>query len=177
MLKVTNEHIEEVVKIFSRAYINYPTMWFLFFDSNKVNFCLSQLFRYVITQRIKFGEVYTPSLNFEGIITWYHSDQSNISIFDQIRYGGFNMMRKLKLKNIKKLIKFNSFNMLLEKEQIKPPYIYLGPACVDPFYQGCGFFSSMLDFLLNKANKLFLPIYLQTHELSNVELYKNKGFK
>jgi GNAT superfamily N-acetyltransferase len=56
------------------------------------------------------------------------------------------------------------------------PHYYLWGLAVEPTHQRQGIGEALLSAVTEKADALDVPVYLETHDRSNVQYYQKRGF-
>lgn len=133
---------------------------------------------YELTTRLclKYGELFAPSENLEGIIGFVPDNRANATMWNIIRSGSLISVLKL-LKLFKKMAKAMKILEEDKKNLNIGPYIYLNVIGVSPKFQGNGFGGKMLKALIEKAENEGKSIYLETQTEDNVKMYEKFGFE
>ncbi len=139
---------------------------------------LRGLFQVPLRYCLKYGEVYAPSENLEGIITWVPGHLADMTIWRLIRSGalwsGLNVPLQLasKLGPVFKPLEHD------RKENMKGlPFFYLPVLGVAPAYQGQGLGGKLLSALIAASEQARIPVYLETESEGNVRWYEKFGFE
>lgn len=130
------------------------------------------LMNYIFEETISKGEIYI------------HEDECAVALWDSERPARFTfqyILRHLQLffrigpRSIHRML-----GMELEIHKIYPkklPYFHLYLLAVSPEMQGRGYASKMLNPVLEQKVAAGIPVYLETANPANVEIYKKKGFR
>jgi len=123
---------------------------------------------------IKYGNVFSTSDNFEGVMVILPHDK-DMNLWRIIRSGAFFLSMKIssvakKMMPIYKLIEEAKENLDLG------PYIHLFIMGVSQEFHGKGFGGKLLRALIEKAEIERKPMYLETQNEKNVKLYEKYGF-
>ena len=134
-------------------------------------------FEIPVRYSMKYGEVYAPSENLEGIAAWVPGIFADITLFRIMRSGAVGSTLKMgaRIANMMKPV----YAPLLadRKEHMKgKSHIYLQIIGVALRLQGQGYGGRLLRALIEKSEKTGLPIYLETETEINVALYERFGF-
>jgi len=84
---------------------------------------------------------------------------------------------KLGLEAAKRSNPIRKFIEKVHVEIISDEHWYLNELGVDPAFQGKGFGSSLMRYMLKKIDDQGLPVYLETSLEKNVRYYEKFGFK
>jgi GNAT superfamily N-acetyltransferase len=177
LFRLNKSHAAPAIEVSAHAFQEYPLLTYYYPDPSqrrKINryFC-SLSFYY----GIRFGEVYAPSPNLEGIAVWLLSKYYPMGIWNLLRavplpdLFGFAVSGAMKMNAMgryvdevhHRLAPFNHWYLLL-----------LG---VDPQFQGMGYASRLVRPMLSRADQEKLPCYLETNDPKDVTIYQHFGFK
>ncbi|MFX1586827.1 MAG: GNAT family N-acetyltransferase, partial [Promethearchaeota archaeon] len=135
------------------------------------------IWKIILKNGIKLGEVYTTSENLEGIAVWHPPERVNISYWKYFLNGGFFLPFRFGINSTKKIMYIQDVNVSMRIHLMKTPYWYLGPIGVDPAHQGKGFASKLITPMLDRIFWENLPILLETNARKNVSIYEHFGFE
>lgn len=176
ILRFPVNRIKDASKILSRAFHCDPVFTSLLPDNHTRTKSSKNLFRYVINQGIRYGEVYTyPKI--EGISIWYPPENIFISTWNAIKAGALKLPFKVKWKYLALQNKIYKHNTSIHKNLVPYPHWYLSLVGVDPEFQSNGFGSRLLSAKIDVINREHIPIYLETNLEKNVKIYKRLGFQ
>jgi len=125
---------------------------------------------------LKFGKVYAPTKNIEGVAAWLPHDKTNLSNWVYIRHGALPVVIGARKEGRKKLMLYSNLANKKHKQHANFPHMYLYNLAIDPKYQGKGYASRLLKPMLAKLDEKNLPCYLETHE-RNLVMYEHFGFE
>ncbi|GAI89566.1 unnamed protein product, partial [marine sediment metagenome] len=138
---------------------------------------LPHLFNFAVKFGVIKGEVFATSYNFEAISIWLPSDKNEMTLSDQIRCGGISIIPKIGLKFIFKQEPVFQFVHAIHDQHAPFDHLYFNALGVRPEHQKKAHGSTLMNTILNKSEKLNLPIYLETNNKRNVSLYEKFGFE
>lgn len=179
MYKVNKKDIKKSGIVYADAFEKDPVWKRVFSD---IEYNLRTIFfqgpaRYCL----KYGEVYSPSDKLEGIMSFVPGKYADMTFWRALHTGSFLNLLKGGNKLLNLMFKMQPIFSPLEearREVVKDrEYIYLIAIGVSPEHQGKGFGKTLLTFLHNKADKLKLPIYLETATDKNIRMYEKLGYK
>ena len=124
----------------------------------------------------KFGWVYAPTKNIEGVAAWLPHDKTNLSNWHYIRNGALSVIIGPGKERRKQLMRYSNLANKKHKQHASFPHMYLYNLAIDPQHQGNGYASRLLTPMLAKLDENNLPCYLETHE-RNIPLYEHFGFE
>lgn len=158
-------------EIITRSFQADPHLnWLLEFSPRKDK--LSVLVRYVIEEAFSHGYIYMTKDNL-GVAIWKTNSKEKFS-FELVRRNLsflFKMGIKCVVRNLKSL---EDTNRHFPKDS---DFYYLCMIGVHPQAQGKGLASKLMNPVIEMCNNLQIPIFLETGNEKNVELYTKKGFR
>lgn len=176
IVKLSKENIKSASLVLSRAFYNDPEIAWQIPDETKRRDKLHHLWIMILKLGMKYGEVYAPSENLEGVAIWYPPNHFERSTWRYIINGGFNLLFKIGSKSIKKLMFCQAVKDSIRKAYMKFPYWYVETLGIDPNYQGKGYASKLLKPMVKRIDNENVLIYLDTNQEKNVSFYEHFGF-
>ncbi|MHA1991681.1 MAG: GNAT family N-acetyltransferase [Candidatus Hodarchaeales archaeon] len=171
LYKLNKKDIKKAADVLVSAYTEDPVMKKIFKEEDMRRIQFEVMLKFCI----KYGNVFAPSDNFEGVMSILPHDKGDMTVPRIIRSGGF--LLSLKLMKFRKMMEQN----IKAIEEVKKnldigAYIYLFVIGVQLDFQGKGFGGKMLRAVVEKADTEGKPIYLETQTETNVSLYEKYGF-
>lgn len=176
LFKLDKTNIHLAGKIAAKAYFEADDLIIPSKDPSKQLRYITKLMNLTLKISIKFGVVYAPSKNIEGIAAWLPHDKINLSIFQYIRHGALSAFFSAGKEGRKNLLRYPSIVSEKHEQHANFPHMYLYNLAIDPVYQGKGYASRLLKPMLAKLDENNLPCYLETAE-RNLALYEHFGFE
>ena len=162
--------------VLSKAFSQDPVFNYLIPDTNQRLKTLNHYFQHVIKYGLHYGEVYsTPNL--ECISVWLPPKNSSHTRWKAIKTGALVLPVKVKWKYLALQNKIYKFTDNLHKKLIPYPHWYLSLIGVEPNHQGKGFGQQLLSTAINRIDPEGKPIYLETNNEKNIEIFKRSGFR
>lgn len=127
---------------------------------------------------LRYGEVYAPSENLEGVIAWLPGKNANMKAWSMIRSGAIGAAMRMGLKAGQKM--GTVFKPVIEdhhKNMAGCNYLYIQVFGVATGLQGKGFGRKLIDAAIEKCESEGLRLYLETETEENVKMYEHFGFK
>ncbi len=132
-------------------------------------------FKIMLRFCVKYGNVYSTSDNFEGVMAIVSHDKGDMTTGRIFLSGGFFL--GLKLISLQKIMGEASKAIEEAKKDLDiGPYIFLFIMAVSKEFQGKGFGGKLLRAVIEKAESERKAIYLETQKEENVSLYEKYGF-
>jgi ribosomal protein S18 acetylase RimI-like enzyme len=171
LYKLTKKDTARAADVLVDAYFEDPMMKIVFKEDKQRFIQFKVMFKFCN----KYGDVFAPSDNFEGIMCILPYENADMTVPRIILSGGFFL--SLRLMKFRKVME-QSIEAI---EEVKKnldigPYIYLFVIGVQQEFQGKGFAGKMLRALVEKAEMEEKSMYLETQNEKNVSLYEKYGF-
>jgi ribosomal protein S18 acetylase RimI-like enzyme len=170
----TNIHLAG--KVAAKAYFEADDFSYSSIDSSKQMEFLIKLMNLTYRISLKFGNVYAPTKNIEGVAAWLPHDKTNLSNWHYIRNGALSVIITAGKEGRKQLMRYSKLANEKHKQHANFPHMYLYNLAIDPKYQEKGYSSRLLKPMLAKLDENNLPCYLETGE-RNISLYEHFGFE
>jgi GNAT superfamily N-acetyltransferase len=139
---------------------------------------LPSVFEYVVRYSLKYGDVYAPTENLEGIATWVPHTTVEKSIWRILRSGAFRAALKMGSEIGNRVDKlFDQIDKDRREHMKDKSYLYLQAIGVLPEFQGQGLGGRLLKPMFAKADKEGILIYLETETETNRQIYSKYGFQ
>jgi ribosomal protein S18 acetylase RimI-like enzyme len=159
-----------VTNILLKAFKNDPhTMWLL--EKSRDPMKLNILVDYVFDETIRKGEIFLSDDN-NAAALWDSEKKEKLS-FNYI-YRNLNFLAKIGFSSVIRILR--SENMIHNNFHKYKKYCHLYLIGVLPEAQGKGLASKLMNPVIDKMKHLSIPIFLETANPINVEIYKKKGF-
>jgi len=171
LYKMQKKDIKKVLNLFLSAYSDDPMFEKFIKEEDK----RSAQFEVMLRFCMKYGNVFSSSDNFEGVMAIVPHDKGEMTGWRVLRSGGFFI--GMKLASLRKVME-KSFEVMEEakKDLNIGPYIFLFIMAVSKEFQGKGFGGKFLRAIIEKSEIERKPIYLETQNEKNVSLYEHFGF-
>ncbi|SEO42875.1 Acetyltransferase (GNAT) family protein [Amphibacillus marinus] len=131
-----------------------------------------------MTFALKYGKVYAPSENLQGIMAVIPGKLADMSFGRMLRSGAIRPALKMGADTYKKIMPFVN-HLSQERKQImgQQDFYYLAVIGVDPQFQERGHGKKLLTTLIEQSEQENLPVYLETETENNAAMYQHFGFK
>ncbi len=108
---------------------------------------------------------------------WVHSDYSEMSTWQMIKFGALKALYKLGVKDMNKAEKFMEFSANTQAALISEPHYHLTWLAVEPELQKTGIGTELMHAVLDKFSQENMKCFLDTQDKENVDYYKRFGFR
>ena len=127
---------------------------------------------------LKYGEVYAPSKDLEGVIAWVPGKYADMTAWSIIRSGAVGAAIRMGSNASKKMGPvFKPVTEDRHEHMAMSTYLYLLVIGVDTKLQGKGFGRKLIGAAIEKSEREGLQLYLETELEENVKMYEHFGFK
>ena len=171
LYKLEKKDIKKAVNVFLSAYSDDPMFEKFIKEEDKRRAQFEIMTRFCV----KYGDVFSTSDNFEGVMAILSHDKGDMTGWRVFRSGGFFL--GLKLLSLQKIMGQSAKAIEEAKKDLDiGPYIFLFIMAVSQEFQGKGFGGKFLRAIIEKSEIEKKPIYLETQNEKNVKLYEHFGF-
>jgi len=177
LLSISRAEGKQAAQTLARAFYTYPLLKYYYPDDDRREKIAYFFVASGLYSGIYRGEVYTTSVNMEGVAVWILSDYYAMTFSRMIRSVPLPIILGL-LRN--GFIKMQAVGEYLDKvhERLAPfKHMYLQMIGVDPHHQGKGCAGKLIKPMLARFDEEKIPCYLDTLDEKNVSLYEHLGFK
>ncbi|HEY94999.1 MAG TPA: GNAT family N-acetyltransferase [Dehalococcoidia bacterium] len=172
--RIQAKHAAETL---ARAFYEYPLLKYYYPDNKKREKITYYFVASSVFSGTRYGEVYTTSVNMEGVAVWVSSERYPKSMMDSIRSIPLSISYGLFRHGVYKM-KAVGDHIDSVKERLAPArHMFLQTLGVDPNHQGKGYAGKLLKPMLARLDEEKIPCYLETLDEKNVRLYEHFGFK
>ena len=167
----TPADVDLIKNILLVSFKNDPHVnWLL--EESKNNFKLNILIDYVVHQTLRKGEIYLSDDD-NAVALWDFERNEKLSFHCIWRNLAF--LIQIGIKSVVRIVKseahvHNNFRKY-------PRYCHLYMIGVLPEAQGKGLASALMNSMIQKMKEKSIPLFLETANPRNVDIYKKKGFK
>ena len=136
-------------------------------------------FRFLISHTLANGNVTLAhaSNHVAGAALWLASEKAERTLMDDIRHGGIAMLNNQGIKAILRQMRASNQMLKLHTALIDEPHYYLSILGLTPDARGQGLATQLITPMLERADAAKRPCYLDTHNESNINLYRHYGFE
>ena len=170
MRKAEHKDKTIITNILAVSFKNDPQVnWYLEESRNRNK--LNILIDYVFEETIRKGEIYISEDNMATAL--WNSEKEEIISLNYI-FRNLSFLFRIGIKSTIRILKMNK--LIYSQYPKNGSYFHLHLIGVLPEAQGKGLASSLMNPTLAKKKGNKIPVYLETANPKNVEIYKRKGF-
>lgn len=176
LYRITKSEIEKASLVLGKAFHDEPVMSQAIPNEDERKQKLPLFFEISLRFALRYGGVYAPSENLEGIAIILPHTEAHVTFWRLLRSGALRPLMKLGKETDSRLGEILAPVISDQREILKRGCLYLQTIGVSPEFQGQGFGERMLRAITEYADDQGIPIYLETTE-GNVRLYRKFGFQ
>ena len=177
LYRVQKGDIMRAGKVLADAYQHDP-LWNKIFegesDLEKRFFAFSEG---AVRYGLKYGEVYAPSEDMEGVVAWVPGKYADMNAWHMIRSGSMGAGMRMGLNVIKKMGILKQLGEDRHEHMAGCTFLYLLIIGVATGLQGKGFGRKLIDAAIEKSEREGLHLHLETEIEENVKMYEHFGFR
>lgn len=178
LYKIQKKDVKTACRVLGAAFQDDPAWIHVIPDETKRKKKLPTVFEYVISYSLKYGTIYAPTENLEGVAAWAPHTTVDPSLWRLLRSGAFRAAIKMGREIGSKIEKlFKQIDKDRREHMKDRSYLYLQVIGVLPKFQGQGLGGRLLKPMFAKADIEGFPIYLETETEKNMQIYSKYGFK
>lgn len=177
IIHLKKEYTKTAGEVLGRALNDDPISLNIFPNDEERKEKLKYIFRLSTCIGIRYGEVHATSPNLEGIAIWMPCERYKEKFSWFLRCGGISLGIRIGWKASKRANPMWNFIEEIQAEIVSDEHWYLDELGVDPPFQGKGYGSSLMRYMLKRIDEQGLPVYLETSLEKNVKYYEKFGFK
>lgn len=178
---VKNEDIEAMSKLIAEGFADDPKNEYQLRNIERKQFVLKTQAENQLREFMKKGDVYALDNN-KGLVIGYDSRKLDFNDFIKILTVCSNELKKIITEHEMQIIIDNS--KMLEVvdnpfwfHEVFSEYYHLVVIVIDKQIRGSGAFRELISPVLRESDMEKIPILIETHKKSNVDIYKHFGFE
>jgi ribosomal protein S18 acetylase RimI-like enzyme len=171
MKRATLADVDRIKNILVVSFKSDPHLIFLLQQSKNAR-KLDILIDYVVDQTFRQGEIYLSD-DKSAVALWDFETNEKMSFHYIWRNLAF--LARIGIKSVTRIVKSEA--RIHKNFRKYPHYCHLYMIGVLPEAQGKGLASTLMNPMLQRMQEKSIPVFLETANLRNVEIYKKKGFK
>lgn len=169
--------VKRMADVLAESFLTDPLFQYFFPDDNTRRRLSFYTFKFIISHALKKGYVIETTPALEGIAIWLPSNCIHRDLLDQMRFGALDMLFRQGTAAIHRQKSASEYMQALHAQYVEVPHLYFSTIGVLAAHRGRGYASRLIIPMLEKADKEYLPCYLDTHNENNVGLYQRFGFR
>ena len=178
LYRVRKYDVARAVKVLADAFQHDPLWNKICEGESDLNKRFQAIFEVPVRQCLKYGEVYAPSEDLEGIVAWVPGEYADMTPWRIIRSGAMGAAMRMGLNVSKKMgPAFKPITGDRKKHMAGHDYLYLLVVGVATELQGKGFGRKLIGAAIEKSEQRGLQLYLETETEENVEMYEHFGYR
>ncbi len=175
MHHLLSSDIPQAAGMLARAFFNDP-LYAYFFPSPVTRPRLLERF-FLFRLHTELEEVYVTSAALEGLAIWQAPREHRSPWRLASLPAGLRMAARVGWAALLRLMRYQRWSERLRAALIRDPYWYLDTLAVAPAFQRQGFARRLIVPTLHMADDAGRPVYLETQNRRNVDIYTHFGFQ
>jgi len=165
-------NLNEASALLTAAFFDYPMFAFYFPNPSRRSRILPWYLRNVLRCALHYGEAFT-TCDMDGLLFALPPGHTSLTLWEYARHGFLFTPLVLGFRRYRRSMECENFVDHVHKELMGSlAHFYLWGVAVDPKHQGEGVGSALIRALLHRVDSQQMPIYLETHDVRNVDYYK-----
>jgi GNAT superfamily N-acetyltransferase len=178
LYRVQKGDIARVGKVLADAFQHDPVWNKICEGESDLEKRFRALFEVPVRHCLKYGEVYAPSRDLEGIVAWVPGKYADMTMWSIIRSGAIGAAMRMGSNASKKMGPvFKPVTEDRHEHMTGCTYLYLLIVGVATELQGKGFGRKLIGAAIEKSEREGLQLYLETETEENVKMYEHFGFR
>ena len=177
LYRVQKRDIVRASKVLADAFQRDPLWNKLYEGEPNIEKRFHAFFEVPVRYCLKYGEVYAPSEDLEGVIGLVPGKYADMNAWRAIRSGGMSLGMRMGLKTAMKMGTIFKQIVKDRREHVAGcAFLYVLVFGVSTELQGKGFGRKLIDVAIEKSQREGLHLYLETETEENVRMYEHFGF-
>ena len=178
LYRVQKGDIMRAGKVLADAFQSDPLWNKLFEGESHFEKRFRAFFESPVRHGLKYGEVYAPSKDLEGIIGLVPGKYADMTVWRMIRSGVMGAAMRIGLNAVKKMGPILKPMAEDRHEHMAGcTFLYISIVGVATLLQGKGFGRKLIGAAIEKSKREGLQLYLETATEENVKMYEHFGFR
>jgi ribosomal protein S18 acetylase RimI-like enzyme len=178
VIPISNQRSAEAAEVLANAFLDYPVIRYFFEDQGShYGACVSELYRFFVESCIAQGKHVMGVLSLGKLVAVSCVQGPEIqSGSEDLSHAEERFFNKIGATAVSRI---QAYNKMVSDHLPQKPHYYLEDIGVLPEYRGMGFARILLQQVhdLSASNPISTGIGLDTHEFSNVSLYRHFGYQ
>jgi ribosomal protein S18 acetylase RimI-like enzyme len=177
LYRVKKEDITRIGKVLADAFQHDPLWNKIYEGEPDFEKRYRAFFEVPVRYCLKYGEVYAPSDDLEGVVAWVTGKYSDMTMWRIMRSGAVGAALRMGLNASKKMGPvFKPVTKDRHEHMAGRTFLYLFIVGVATESQGKGFGRKLIGAAIEKSEREGLQLYLETETEENVKMYEHFGF-
>jgi GNAT superfamily N-acetyltransferase len=177
LLRLKAGQVGPAAEMMARAFEEYPLTVHSHPDRATRRARIARGFRSLLRFGVLYGEVYAISPDLEGAAMWLYSENSQRTLWRNLRSGGPAALLPLAWRGLAGQRAYREYSREVHQRRAPFPHMYLQLLGVDPVHQGKGYSGRLLRTMFDRIDREGLPCFLETQAEKNVAIYGHFGFR
>jgi len=177
LYKVQKRDIMRVREVLADAFQNDPVWNKIYEGESDFETRFRAFFEVPVRYCLKYGEVYAPSEDLEGIVAWVPGRYADMTMWRILLSGTMGAAIRMGSNASKKMGPvFKPVTEDRNEHMAGRTFLYLLIVGVTTKLQGVGLGKKLIGAAIEKSEREGIPLYLETETEENVKMYEHFGF-
>ena len=177
LYKVQKGDIARIGKVLADAFQHDPLWKEIYEGESDFEKRFRAFFEVPVRYCLKYGEVYAPSEDLEGVVAWVPGKYADMTMWRIIRSGAMGAAIRMGSNASKKMEPvFKPVTEDRNEHMAGHNFLYLLIVGIATELQGKGFGRKLIGAAIEKSEHERLQLYLETETEENVKMYEHFGF-
>ena len=178
LYRVQKRDIVRASKVLADAFQRDPVWNKIYEGESDIEKRFRALFEGGVRYCLKYGQVYAPSEDLEGVIGLVPGEYADTTWWRAMRSGTMSVGMRMGLNTAKKVrTVFKPITEDRHEHMAGHTFLYLLVLGVATEMQGKGFGRKLIGAAIEKSEREGLLLYLETSEEENIKMYEHFGFR
>ena len=178
LYKVRKRDVMRVREVLTDAFQNDPVWNKIFEGESDFETRFRAFFEVPVRYCMKYGEVYAPTEDLEGVVAWVPGKYADMTMWRIIRSGAMGAAIRMGSNASKKMGPvFKPVTEDRNEHMAGRTFLYLLILGVATKLQGIGLGKKLIGAAIEKSEREGIPLYLETETEENVKMYEYFGFQ
>ena len=178
LYKVQKQDIKRAAQVLADAFQRDPTWNKIFKGESDIEKRVRANYEVAVRYGLKYGEVYAPSEDLEGVVAWVPGNYADMNTWHVIRSGAMGATMRIGLNAVKKMGRVYKPVIEYRREHMAGcTYLYLLIVGVPTELQGKGFGGKLIGAAVEESERKGLPLFVGAGSEENVKMYEHFGFR
>jgi ribosomal protein S18 acetylase RimI-like enzyme len=169
--------IQTAIEVLGNAFKDDPVLReFVFQEEDRRLSAIRLICRLMLHYARPYNTVYATTGVLKGVAIWIPPNQFPLNDFKLLQLGGYKLPFKVRFSRLRQFIALFLKIEARHKVNTPEPHWYLLMLGVAPLHQNQGVGSSLIQPILERADRENLPCYLETSTKEALRFYERHGF-
>lgn len=178
VVKLERSHLTQATEVLAQAFNQDPIMQYFYpvEEQSRLD-SLRWLSRLTVSYCQIYNQIYTTTDAVKGVAVWLPPGTYPMNTLRLLLLGFYMIPFKIQWQKLGEFFSLFAATEKYHHQDMARPHWYLMMLGVAPTYQGSGVGSSLIQPVLEQADREGVPCYLETSTEGGVRFYQRQGFE